>query len=182
MHWGKRIVRIVKFLLGVVVVIAVIIGGTAIAARFSDGPLAVFAGGPFTSGELHMGPEPDWTFVKDLETVEFQLLDPPRSRTTWIVEHDGRIFIPCGYMDSAWGRAWKQWPVEAERDGRALLRVNGKLYPRQLVRVRSGPVVEPLVAELNRKYDVPLNADAAVSSGALWLFELTPPTDAAAAR
>lgn len=164
---------VVRILVGVLVIVAVAVGGVLVAARFSDGPLAMIAGGPFTSGELHSGPEPDWQFVRDVDTVEFQLLQPARSRTTWIVEHDGRVFIPCGYMDTAWGRLWKQWPIEAEQDGRALLRVDGTLYPRALRRVQDGPLVAPVVAELNRKYPIQATPEA-VAAGSLWLFELTP--------
>jgi hypothetical protein len=144
-------------------------------ARFADGPIAIVAGGPFRTGQPVRGPEPDWSFVRDVAEVEFQLLEPPRSRTTWILVHQGRAFIPCGYMDSRWGRLWKRWPIEAERDGRALLRVGDALYERELVRITGGPLVEPLLAELGRKYlggaQVPVSR---VASGSLWLFELAP--------
>ena len=83
----------------VLVVIAVLLG-----ARFADGPLEIIAGGPFSTGERHTGAEPDWRFVADIPTVEFQLLEPARSRTTWIIEHEGRIYIPSGYMTTWWGR------------------------------------------------------------------------------
>lgn len=170
---------IVRFFAGLAVVGALLIGGLMLLARFLDGPLGPIAGGPFESGTRHVGADPDWRFVADRETVEFQLLEPARSRTTWILVHDERIFIPCGYMDTDWGRAWKQWPIEAERDGRALLRVDDVVYPRQLQRIRSGRLIEPLVAELNRKYAVGATV-AAVASGSLWLFELTPrPADGA---
>jgi hypothetical protein len=149
--------------------------GLLVGARFADGPLAIVAGGPFRSGELVTGAEPDWSFVRDTVEVELQLVEPPRSRTTWIVVHEGRAFIPCGYMNSSWGRVWKRWPLEAERDGRAILRVGNDLYERQLVRITEGPLVEPLLAELGRKYGggrhIPLDY---VTSGSLWLFELAP--------
>lgn len=164
---------VLRLLLLLIVLLVIAVGGWIVAARFSDGPLGPMAGGPFSSGSLHSGGEPDWRFVHDTEEVAFQLLEPPRSRTTWILEYQGRIFIPCGYMDSDWGRQWKQWPIEAEQDGRALLRIDGVLYPRTLVRIQEGPLVVPLVAELNRKYGVGATA-AAVESGALWLFELAP--------
>ena len=77
-------------------------------------------------------------------------------------------------MDSTLGRLWKHWPIEAERDGRAVLRIDGKRYPRQLVRIRSGDIIGPLTQEISRKYAVPATP-AAVESGNLWLFELTPP-------
>ena len=53
-----------------------------VAARFADGPVAIVAGGAFTSGELVTGVEPNWSFVRGIQEVEFQLVDPPRSRTT----------------------------------------------------------------------------------------------------
>ena len=33
---------------------------------------------------------------------------------------------------------WKQWPVQAERNGKALIRINGVRYERQLTRIKSG--------------------------------------------
>jgi hypothetical protein len=143
-------------------------------ARFADGPIGIVAGGPFKTGELYHGSEPDWSFLRDRPTIESQLVEPPRSRTTWVVVHAGRVFIPCGYMDSTWGRIWKKWPLEAERDGRVILRIDGKLYERDLVRVREGDVLEPVLAELSRKYVGRPIPPAAVSSGSLWIFEVVP--------
>jgi hypothetical protein len=168
MRWILR-----AFLALVLLVVAIAVG-----ARFSDGPLAIVAGGPFRSGELVVGPEPDWGFVRDIGEVELQLETPPRSRTTWIVDHAGKAYIPCGYMDSTWGRIWKQWPLQAERDGAALLRIGDHTYERQLVRIQSGPEVEAIVTELARKYlgggPPPADATDAVTSGSLWIFELAP--------
>lgn len=168
----KTILRIVGF---VFLALVLLVAGVVMGARFADGPIAILAGGPFRSGELVTGPEPDWSFVRDIREVEFQLLDPPRSRTTWILEHEGRLFIASGYMTTWWGRLWKQWPHEALEDGRAILRVEGRLYERQLVRIEDGPLIEPLMAKFSRKY---LGGAAigpeAVRSGSLWLFELAP--------
>jgi hypothetical protein len=76
-------------------------------------------------------------------------------------------------MDSTVGRLWKHWPIEAEHDGRAVVRIDGKRYPRQLVRIQQGPLLEPLTQELKRKYGAPATP-ATVESGSLWLFELAP--------
>jgi len=166
---------LLRVLVGVLAALVLAVGGLLVGARFADGPLALEAGGPFTSGERVTGPEPDWSFVRDVQEVEFQLLDPPRSRTTWILDHDGRAYIPSGYMTTWWGRIWKQWPHEAEKDGRILLRIGDRIYERKLVRVEEGPMIAPLLAQLGRKYldgaDAPSEA---VTSGYLWLFELAP--------
>lgn len=165
--------RFFRWLAILVALVVIAIGAVLVGARFHDGPLGIIAGGPFVKGEPVTGPEPDWTFAHDINTVEFQLLSPARSRTTWILEHDGKIYIPCGYMQSTVGRLWKHWPIEAERDGRAILRIGGKLYPRQLVRVQDPAVIAPLTQEISRKYGAPATPET-VTSGSLWLFELAP--------
>jgi hypothetical protein len=168
----KTVLRVVG---GLLALLLVAIGGLLIGARFADGPVAIIAGGPFTSGELVSGPEPDWSFVRDVQEVEFQLLEPARSRTTWILDHEGKAYIPSGYMTTWWGKLWKRWPLEAEKDPRILLRIGDSLYERQLVRIQEGPSVAPLLAQLSRKYaggrEIPIEA---VTSGYLWLYELAP--------
>jgi hypothetical protein len=158
---------------GLLALLLVVLGGLLVGARHADGPIAILPGGPFTSGELVGGPEPDWSFVRDVREVEFQLLEPARSRTTWILAHEGKAYIPCGYMTTWWGRIWKRWPLEAEQDPRILLRIGDALYERQLVRIEQGPEVTPLLAELGRKYaggrEIPMEA---VTSGSLWLYQL----------
>jgi hypothetical protein len=131
--------------------------------KFADGPWEVVQGGPFTTGEL-VSEAPDWSF---------QLLDPVSSRTTWIMEHEDRIFIPSGYMLTDYGKIWKQWPIHAEKDGRAILRVDGKLYERNLVRIKDDPILPSVLAELSRKYaaGAAMSVDD-VTSGSLWIFEL----------
>lgn len=171
----SRLARVKQILIRLVVLLALVAGGVLVGARYADGPLAIVAGGPFTSGQLIRGAEPDWDRVHDTREVEFQLLHPPRSRTTWIVEHQGKGYIPSGYMTSWWGRIWKKWPHEAELDGRILLRIGDDLYERQLIRIDSGPLLGPILAELSRKYaggaEIPVDA---VTSGDLWLFEVAP--------
>jgi hypothetical protein len=163
---------------GLLILLMLVFGGLVVSARFADGPLAIIAGGPFKSGELVTGPEPDWSIVHDTQEVEFQLLEPARSRTTWIVEHGGKAYIPSGYMTTWWGQIWKKWPIEAEDDGRIILRVGDQLYERQLVRVSDDDsAVAPILAELGRKYPASAGlTEETVTSGYTWLFELAPRT------
>jgi hypothetical protein len=164
--------RIIRWLGILAAILVVAIGILLIAARFADGPLGMIAGGPLVAGQL-VTEEPDWTFARDVPTVELQLLTPPRSRTTWILEEGGAVYIPSNYMNSTVGRYWKHWPLEAEQDGRAMLRIGAKRYPCELVRITSGPLIAPLAAEMSRKYGVSVTP-AMVESGDLWLFELKP--------
>ncbi len=141
--------------------------------RFADGSNRVFSGGPLVSGELHAGPEPDWSFTDDVQTIDLQLLDPPRSRTIWIQAHDGKIYVFSGFMSTAVGRLWKRWPVQAERDGRAVLRIDGRRYERQLVRVESGAALEGITSAIRDKYTYDVSR-ATVEAGDTWVFEAAP--------
>ena len=171
-----------KALGGFVALIVLVMISIFVVARFSDGPigsnppLQMVTAGPFKTGELEVASEePDWSFLKNYPTIQFQLLDPPRSRTTFVMETGGRIFIPSGYMNSTMGKIWKHWPKEAEKDGRAILRVDGKLYERSMVRIHEGEVLDDVLAELSRKYagGFPVSKTD-VDSGNLWIFELEP--------
>ena len=161
--------------IGVLLLIPVVaIGTLVVTSGYADGPSAVFGGGPLVAGELVTGPEPDWSFARDIGTIELQLLDPPQSRLIWVVEHENKLYVVAGYMGSRIGRLWKRWPAQAERDGRAIVRMAGKRYERTLVRVKTGAVVEGVTAELRRKYGSGATA-AAIEAGTTWLFELAAP-------
>lgn len=158
--------------------------GVVIGARLSDGPLdplpfALFQAGPLRSGELVTGPEPDWSFARDIDVMEFQLVDPPRSRHVWLIVHEGKLYVPSGYMNSWWGRLWKQWPVDAMQDGRAVIRIAGKRYEREAIRVTDPHLFWALREEALRKYrpgeaqTLPEELPSIESMGA-WYFELAP--------
>lgn len=153
----------------VLVLVSVVVG-----ARFADGPVAIIPGGPLVAGELHEGPEPDWSFARDLPELELQLVEPPVSRTIWLQVVDGKLYAVSGYMNSPVGRLWKHWPAQAAEDPRAVIRVDGVRYERTLVRLEPGhPALEGIAAEVQRKYDVPLTA-AMAAPGDAWFYALEP--------
>jgi hypothetical protein len=164
--------------LAIVVLCLLLIPATAVVAaagkqRLADGPNQVFSGGPLEAGRLHTGPEPDWSVVSAVGTIEMQLLEPPRSRRIWTAEYDGKLYVWSGYMSTAVGRLWKHWPIQAERDGRAVIRIDGVRYERQLVRITSGDVLDGITAAITSKYPSQTTR-AAVESGGVWLFEAAP--------
>ena len=166
--------RILKWLGAGLGVVVLAMAGIVLGARFGDGPTAILPGGPLTSGELHQGPEPDWTFAKDLAEMEFALVEPPVSRTIWLQVVDGKLYAVSGYMNTAVGKLWKHWPMQAEKDPRAVVRIEGKRYERKLVRLRPGhPALEGIAAETERKYGAPLRAEMA-ATGDAWFFALEP--------
>jgi hypothetical protein len=164
----------------IVVFIGVAYGGM----RLSDGPVEFFPwftisiGGPFRSGEVVASPQ-SWEFLKDVEEMEIQTLNPNTSRTLWVPVVDGKLYIVSGYMGSTIGRLWKQWPTYMEEDNRILIRVDNNIYEQRLNRITEGPIAAAVMSEVARKYagappsDNPNPAAGrAVTSGSVWLFEV----------
>ncbi|MBW2273268.1 MAG: hypothetical protein JRG96_08350 [Deltaproteobacteria bacterium] len=139
----------------------------AVAVRFADGPVGAFPGGPLADGPMVHAPVEDWGFAEAVELIELQLMEPPRSRTTWILVAEGRAFIPCGFPGI---KLWKQWPHQAIDDGRALVRIEGRRLPVQLARIEDSGLEQRLGEDMRRKYPSSAGVELEV-----WYFELTPP-------
>ena len=183
---GKlKSIKIIGQVVGFIVVIFVM---ALVTLRFqyseADGPSILFPGGEMTSGELHTGPEPDWSFTDEIYTVDLQLNDPMASRRIFIIESEGKIYVVSGYMRSFLGRIWKEWAFEADAgNNEGLLRINGIRYPRRLVRITDGDELNGVAAKLATKYggapapasdEVIRNTKASFESGNTWVFELKP--------
>jgi hypothetical protein len=180
-----KILKIVLQAFGFVVLIgAVAIGTLRIQRSSADGATVVFPGGEMVAGELHTGAEPDWSFTDDIFTIELQLNDPMATRTIFILESEGKIYVVSGYMKSFLGRIWKEWAFDAdEGNDEGVLRVNNVRYPRQLVRIKEGDVLNGVAAKLLAKYSgtpTPVSAAAiataraGIEDGNSWIFELAP--------
>jgi hypothetical protein len=139
-----------RILAAVAVAIATLFLGIFVYGRFSDGPVGFFSGGPFESGNLVAG-EVDWRFA-----------------TVWIVVEDGHAYIPCGLPNFT---LWKQWPHEAVEDGRAMIRIDGKLYPVQLEKVEDPALISSLLQRVGGKYD--LSPGENPDLDAVWFFHIT---------
>ena len=154
----------------ITLVLATAVITAAVKQRSADGPNFVFSGGALKSGQLYQGTEPDWSFVNEVSTIELQLLEPEQSRCIWTASMGGKLYVWSGYMNSTIGKLWKSWPVQAERDGRAVIRINGIRYDRRLIRLRSGDGLEPLFAVMNEKYATRATPEA-INTGDVWMFE-----------
>lgn len=149
-------------------VAALLLVALGVAARLSDGPLGPFPGGAFESGEPVDASKADWSFLRDVQEVELQLLEPPRSRTTWILVHEGSLYVPAGFLNLP---LWKQWPHEAARDGRALLRVDGKIYPLRAEKVDDPELYAALAERTAEKYGL---GGGTPNPDSTWFFRLEP--------
>jgi hypothetical protein len=128
-----------------VMALALLAAAGVFALRFvHEGPLGMFPGGPLRGGDLFAFPVSDWSFAADVKEIELQLASQRISRTTWILVRDGAAYVPSG------GSA--RWPALAQRDGRALLRIEGTRYPVTLAQDEDPTLLEFARAEVQRKY------------------------------
>jgi hypothetical protein len=147
----------------------------------ADGPSVLFPGGELISGELHEGPEPDWSFTDDVFVIELQTNNPVSSRRIFVMESEGKVYVPSGYMRSFLGKLWKDWAFQVE-DGSSLAvaRINGVRYERDLVRINDPTVIDGVAEKLAQKYAGGASPEAiaeiatGVEDGDTWIFEMTP--------
>ena len=134
-------------------VAALVVLGMALyfGARLHDGPLAMIPGGPLASGDFVETPTSDWSFATDLSEIELQLESQSISRTTWILVRNGVAYIPCSLSFPP----GKSWYVEAQRDGRAILRIEGRRYRVLLTRDDDPTLAGFARPEVERKYGSP---------------------------
>lgn len=142
---------VLRWLLRIVVALAALVALLFFAARLHDGPLGPIPGGPLEAGPEVSEPVADWSFAKDVDEIELQLASQGRSRTTWILVHEGQAYVPCslGFPPG------KSWHEDAAVDGRAILRIEGKRYPVTLTKLDDAAVEQmqsTLRAEIDRKY------------------------------
>lgn len=159
--------------LGAAAVVVVV----AVVARFSDGPIGPFAGGPFRSGHRIPGVEVDWLPLAGTPEIELQLINPPRSRTTHVVVLDDQAYVPAGIVKVGpfilLGQAfWKRWPYEALADPRVILRSDGKLYGARAIRVTDPKLHRALSALMSMKYHLDLRDMPDPEK--VWFFRLEP--------
>ena len=152
----------------VLLLLAGLIGAGLIAARSADGPIGPIPGGPLEAGALVSEPDVDWSLATGGEIerqfdapllIELQLVEPPGSRITGVMLYDGQLYVPCD-LGFSWARfsgpqRWilhliylaKRWHEDAVRDGRVVLRIEGKRYQRQAVRVTDPELLATLRSE-----------------------------------
>ena len=130
-----------------------------VAQRLSDGPTGPIPGGELRKGLLVSQTNIDWSFGHG-QDLELQLMEPMGSRITGAMVYRGELYVPCdlGFM---WGRfegqtrlilniiyVFKRWHEDALLDGRVVLRIAGKRYERQAVRVTDPELLASLRLQL----------------------------------
>ena len=187
---GVRVVRWLKYLgifLGFLVAVA--ITAVIITQRVSDGPIEFLQGGSFKTGEFVTEPVTDWSIGVG-KNSEFELVGAGTSRTAGYIMHEGVAYMTCdlGFM---WNRldsgttksllrliyTFKRWHTDAVEDGRALIRIDGKIYKTQFVKEEDPEIIAALRIELEalaREYFAPqeLGPPPAKAPNDVWFFRM----------
>ncbi len=139
--------KVFKTVGGVLAALIVALAVTFVTAKFSDGPIGIFPGGPLSSGEIVPHFIGGWGWARQVDTIEMQLADEQTSRTTWFIEHEARGFIPAS-VGFPPGKTWHE-----RADGKkAWLRIEDKRYSVQLDRLDDAAVMAELKKKVERKY------------------------------
>lgn len=101
-----------------------------------DGPVFVFAGGPFRSGDPVDFATVDWERLDALTELEMEIVGAQTSLTLWFSVNDGAPYIGCD-LDCVGGRLTR-WPQQIDLDDRVVLRIEGKRVSARLVHVPHG--------------------------------------------
>lgn len=156
---------VIRWLVRLVLLVAIGVALLALVARFLDGPVGPLPGGPLHAGELVVEPVADWSFAADEQEIELQLDAQSTSRITWILVHEGRAYVPAS-TEFPPGKSWHRAALE---DGRATLRIAGRRYPVTLTRIAD----EALGAEVRRVAEAKYLTRPA---GEAWLFAVRSPS------
>ncbi|MDJ0852506.1 MAG: hypothetical protein QNK04_29395 [Myxococcota bacterium] len=132
-----------------VLVVALAAGGFLLSR--ADGPVFVFAGGPFRSGEQVGFSDLDWAALDELHELEMEIVGAASSRTLWFSVHEGVAYVACD-LDCIDGRLTR-WPQQIERDDRVVIRIDAKRVDARLSHVPHGSAEYASVrAGRERKY------------------------------
>ena len=179
--------RILRWLGIALVALVAVPVGIGVVAHFSDGPIGPIPGGPLHTGTLMSEPEVGWSLSRGLVgEIEFQLVEPPGSRIVGALLHEGQLYVPCdlGFIARRtaeqpivlrWLFNKKRWHKDALLDGRAVLRIDGKRYERQAVRVTDPELLatlRSLTEELVTPYFPSPLLDVPTDPKEIWFFRM----------
>lgn len=158
----KKLARIFGIGLGGVVGLVALL---VVASRFSDGPLVeMLPGGPFQTGEVVLVGPSDWSFLSDRMFVDFE--SDGRSRKSYIFTLDGKAYVGA----SLGFPPFKTWHEKALENPDAVIRIDGKRYPRRLQKVDDPGIRARLKEQGTAKY-----GGSPDPTSDTWFFRLDPP-------
>ena len=155
-HRGRRAVVPI----GLVVLAAMVLG---------CGPL-----GPIPGGRLRgdVAPPPlDWSSMADVRQAQLETRpEDPHSINIWLGVVGGRLYVTSSLILGPDDPNERDWVQHVLADPRVRLRIDGRVYELNAVRVQDPVLVETVRSTMIDKYEVEPDAH----SDAAWVFQLAP--------
>jgi hypothetical protein len=105
--------------------------------------------GLWLSGNVVTTPVADWSFTDSVQTVKLQTNTSyliPHSVTIWCIAYNGQLYVATS------GAATRQWPRNVARDPHVRLKIDDKLYDRNLMVVTDPAEREAVLQARAKKY------------------------------
>jgi hypothetical protein len=146
------------------VLVVVLLLGKFLISR-ADGPIFIFSGGPFRSGEMVELADLEWDKLDALHELELEIVGGKNSLTLWFSVEEGIPYVACD-LDCVGGRLMR-WPQQIELDNRVVVRIDGKRAVGRLVHVPHGTVeYQNVRAGREKKYSGTSGGRAAAETAA----------------
>ncbi len=125
----------------------------AVALLAAGCPLGPFSGGHL-GGDVQPAPVSDWSFVNDSETCQLETNpDDPHSVNVWCAGHGENVYVPSSMILGPTVPTERQWIQNVQANPAVRLRVEGRVYELEAVRVTDDGEYATVLAVLERKYD-----------------------------
>jgi hypothetical protein len=132
------------------------------------GPLGPIAGGHLR-GNAHTGAVKDWSFAKDVHTVQLETNPKsPHSVNTWIGVVDGHAYIPTSLILGSDVPTERKWVANVVANPAIRLRIEGVVFDLDVVKVENAEEREKARSAMMTKY----GADPDPHSTDAWIFRL----------
>ena len=112
---SKLVLRtLTGFVLLVVFLLLLVFGVVVTTPLVSDGPLGPIPGGEFRTGTLVSDTEIDWSFYLDGQSLELQLVNQAKSRTTgaFVYKDDLYISADLGFIWNRFPQGLTRWILQ----------------------------------------------------------------------
>lgn len=134
------------------------------------GPLGPIPGGRLR-GTVVEPPPSEWSQVASVRTAQLETRpEDPHSINIWTGVVDGQLYVTSSLIRGPDDPTERDWVRHVLADPRVRVRVDGRVYELNAVRVEDSALVERVRAAMIEKYDVEPDAH----SSAAWVFRLVP--------
>ena len=132
------------------------------------GPLGPLAGGEL-SGEEASPTNGDWSFAKDVEVIQLETRpSEPHSINIWTGVLDKQLYLPSSLISGDENPAERGWVQHVTADPSVRLRIDGRVYTAQAVRVTNPALIAQIKSLILVKYE----EEATPHSNNAWIYRI----------